>query len=56
MGSGPTGPERPNYMLLGAIARGQDANWFFRATGPRVTLETQRTAFDGLIRSIKQSQ
>lgn len=56
MGSGPTGPERPNYMLLGAIARGPDANWFFRATGPRVTLETQRTAFDGLIRSIKQSQ
>lgn len=56
MGSGPTGPERPNYMLLGAIARGRDANWFFRATGPRVTLETQRTAFDGLIRSIKQGQ
>ena len=56
MGSGPTGAEQPNYMLLGAIARGQDANWFFRATGPRVTLETQRTAFDGLIRSIKQGQ
>jgi hypothetical protein len=56
MGSGPSGAEQPNYMLLGAIARGQDANWFFRATGPRVTLETQRTAFDGLIRSIKRGQ
>jgi hypothetical protein len=50
MGSGPAGPERPNYMLLGAIAQGPDANWFFRATGPRATLEAQRAAFDGLIR------
>jgi hypothetical protein len=56
MGSGPSGAEQPNYMLLGAIARGQDANWFFRATGPRVTLETQRAAFDGLIRSIKRGE
>jgi hypothetical protein len=56
MGSGPSGTVQPNYLLLGAIARGQDANWFFRATGPRVTLETQRTAFDGLIRSIKRGQ
>jgi hypothetical protein len=54
MGSGPSGPERPNYMLLGAIAQGPDANWFFRATGPRATLEAQRAAFDGLIRSIKR--
>ena len=54
MGSGPSGAEQPNYMLLGAIARGPDANWFFRATGPRATLEAQRTAFDGLIRSIKR--
>lgn len=56
MGSGPGGPERPNYMLLGAIAEGPDANWFFRATGPRATLETQRAAFDGLIRSLRRGQ
>jgi len=55
MGSGPSGPERPNYMLLGAIAKGPDANWFFRATGPRATLEAQRAAFDGLVRSIKRA-
>ena len=54
MGSGPTGAERPNYMLLGAIAKGPDANWFFRATGPRATLEAQRAAFDSLVRSIKR--
>lgn len=56
MGSGPAGAERPNYMLLGAIAKGPDANWFFRATGPRATLEDQRKAFDGLVRSIKRGQ
>ena len=55
MGSGPSGPEKPNYMLLGAIVQGPDANWFFRATGPRATLEAQRPAFDDLIRSIKRT-
>ncbi|HET7874008.1 MAG TPA: hypothetical protein VFN71_00680 [Methylomirabilota bacterium] len=56
MGGGPAGPERPDHMLLGAIAQGPDANWFFRAMGPRATLEAQRAAFDGLIRSIKRGQ
>ncbi len=56
MGGGPTGPERPNYMLLGAIAQGPDANWFFRATGPRATLEAQRAAFEGMIRSLRRGQ
>ncbi len=53
MGPGAGGPERPDYMLLGAIAQGPDANWFFRATGPRRTLEPQRGAFDRLVRSIR---
>ena len=56
MGGSPTGPERPNYMLLGAIAQGPDANWFIRATGPRATLEAQRAAFEDMIRSLKQGQ
>ena len=55
MGGGPSGPDKPNYMLLGAIAQGPDANWFFRATGPRATLEAQRATFDDLIRSIKRA-
>jgi len=54
MGGGPSGPEKPEQMLLGAIAQGPDANWFFRATGPRATLEGQRAAFDQMIRSIKR--
>lgn len=56
MGGGPDGPERPNYMLLGAIARGPDANWFFRAIGPRATMDSQRSAFEGMIRSLKRGQ
>lgn len=56
MPGGPAGPERPNYMLLGAIAEGAEAGWFFRATGPRATLEAQRAAFDRMIRSIKRGQ
>jgi hypothetical protein len=56
MGGSPPGPERPNYMLLGAIAQGPDANWFIRATGPRATLEAQRAAFEDMIRSLKRGQ
>lgn len=56
MGGGPVGPERPGYMLLGAIADGPDAKWFFRAVGPRATLEAQRSAFDRMIRSLKRGQ
>jgi hypothetical protein len=56
MGGGPVGPERPSYMLLGAIADGPDAKWFFRAIGPRATLEAQRSAFDRMIRSLKRGQ
>jgi hypothetical protein len=53
MGGGPAGPPRLDYMLLGAIARGPDANWFFRATGPRATLEAQRAGFERMIRSLR---
>lgn len=52
MGGGPSGPDRPDHMLLGAIADGPDAKWFFRATGPRTTLGAQRAAFERMIRSI----
>jgi hypothetical protein len=56
MGGGPAGPERPDQILLGAIAKGPDANWFFRATGPRATMEAQRAAFEGMIRSLRRGQ
>lgn len=40
-------------MLLGAIVQGADANWFFKVTGPRTTLEPQRDAFRAMIRSLR---
>ncbi len=46
--------ELANHMLLGAIAEGGDANWFFKLTGPAATLEAQRGAFRSLIESLSR--
>ena len=54
MGGAATGPPRPNQMMLAAIVEGPDANWFFRALGPKATMESQRAAFEQMIRSIKR--
>lgn len=43
----------PNYMLLGAAAKGPDAHWFFKFTGPQDTVETQRAAFEEMIDSLQ---
>lgn len=45
--------EMPGYMLLGAIAEGPDANWFFKFTGPEATVREQRDAFDEMVQSIR---
>jgi hypothetical protein len=44
---------RPGYMLLGGIADGPDAPWFFKFTGPEATVRAQREAFVGLLRSLR---
>jgi hypothetical protein len=54
MGGRP-GPEQPDQMLLGAIVEGSDANWFFRTTGPRPTVDAARGDFEKMIRSIKRA-
>jgi hypothetical protein len=41
------------YRLLGAVAPGPDANWFFKLTGPDTTVRTQRDAFVGMVKSLK---
>jgi hypothetical protein len=46
---------RPGYALLGAIAAGADANWFFKLTGPEATVEAQRAAFDALMQSLRSA-
>jgi len=56
MPGGGAAPTRPDYMLLGAIARGPDANWFFKATGPRKTMEANRGAFEAMVQSIKSGK
>jgi hypothetical protein len=53
MGSNLPG-ERPGYMLLGAIAQGPDANWFFKLTGPEKTVQAQRTAFEEMVGSLEK--
>jgi hypothetical protein len=50
----PAGPARPDHMLLGAIVEGPDANWFFKATGPRGTLEAARAAVERMILSLRR--
>ena len=52
MTSAPATP-MPGYRLLGAIAPGPDANWFFKLTGPDATVAAQREAFLGMVRSLK---
>lgn len=46
--------EKPGYALLGAVAEGPDANWFFKLTGPRATVEAARTPFEEMVRSLRQ--
>lgn len=44
---------KPGYRLLGAVAPGPDANWYFKFTGPDSTVSAQRDAFLSMVRSLK---
>ncbi len=44
---------KPGYMLLGGIAEGPDAPWFFKFTGPEETVRAQRDAFVEMMSSIR---
>lgn len=46
---------RPGWMLLGAIAEGPDANWFFKFTGPEATVRAHRKAFEDMVRSLRKA-
>ncbi len=55
-GMGPAmggGEPRPGQMLLGAIAPGPGANWFFKLLGPEETVDASRDAFLALIDSLR---
>jgi hypothetical protein len=45
--------KQPGFMLLGGIADGPDAPWFFKFTGPAATVEAQRESFETLLRSLR---
>lgn len=45
---------RAGWALLGAVVEGPDANWFFKLTGPKTSLDAQRAAFEGMVRSLKR--
>lgn len=51
-GTGPQTP-RPSSMLLGAVAQGPDANWFFKLTGPEATVAGNRQQFRDLVQSLR---
>jgi hypothetical protein len=53
---GDTRVAREDHMLLGAVAEGPDANWFFKLTGPRETVVEQRAAFEGMIQSLRRGE
>jgi hypothetical protein len=44
---------RPGHMLLGGIAEGPDAPWFFKLTGPEATVRGERQAFEQMLRSLE---
>ena len=44
--------KQEGYMLLGGIATGPDAPWFFKFTGPEATLRAESKAFLSVLRSL----
>lgn len=50
MGTGPSEPQADSRMLA-AVVEGPQGPWYFKATGPSATLEAQREAFLGMLRS-----
>jgi hypothetical protein len=44
--------KQPGAMLLGGIAQGPDAPWFFKLTGPEATVRAQREAFVAMMKSV----
>lgn len=47
-GMGPATPV-PGSRLMGAVVEGEGGPWFFKATGPDLTLAPQRLAFRGML-------
>jgi hypothetical protein len=53
MSAGPA-VAKENFALLGVVAQGGDANWFFKFTGPKPTVEAERAAFEAMVGSLRR--
>jgi hypothetical protein len=49
------GPKQPmpDHALLAAIVEAAQGPWFFKAVGPRATIEAQRSAFDAFVQTFR---
>jgi hypothetical protein len=47
---------QPGSMLLGGIAEGSDAHWFFKLTGPEATVRAAREEFIAMMRSVRPGE
>ena len=54
-GGGMGGAPIPGAMLLGGIAEGPDAPWFFKMVGPESTVKAHREAFVEMMGSLRVS-
>lgn len=52
-GMGHAAPELPGAALLAAIVETAHGPWFFKATGPQVTIDHWRPAFEKFVQSFK---
>lgn len=49
---GPSEPQ-PDSVLLGAVVEGTGGPWFFKATGPRATMDPAKEPFLGMLRTVR---
>jgi hypothetical protein len=53
MPGAPPSPPHPGYRLVGAIVEAPSGSWFFKLTGPDVTVKGAAQEFDTLIDSCR---
>jgi hypothetical protein len=54
MGGAHGGGAKSDYRLWGAVVEGPGGPWFFKATGPRATLQNAEPALKSLVASLKK--
>jgi hypothetical protein len=47
------GESKPGFRMWGAVVEGKGGPWFFKATGPRASMEAAEPALDALVGSLK---